>query len=83
MQCCCIYSSNVGDLNGSTVHIATLIGSDMASSATWGFPDRQFFSASCQLAQIEVITICVIGALGNTWRYTCYMGMQNEINLEK
>ena len=40
-------NSNVGDLNGSTVHIATLIGSDMASSATWGFPDRQFFSASC------------------------------------
>ena len=25
----------------------------------------------------------MFGALGNTWRYNFYMGMQNEINIEK
>ena len=25
----------------------------------------------------------MFGALGNTWRYNFYMGMQNDMNLEK
>ena len=43
----------------------------------------QVFFLLSVLFENKVNITSIFGALGKTWRYNFYMGMQNDVNLEK